>query len=172
MPKLKKIRIREATASDVGLFKKLWIKLLKAQHAAGSPILPNDHNLALAVEVFKMYVDGSTPAEFRKDGVVLFVSDVAVLMWGDMCLPYQISLGDKVAYGWGHYVEPEYRGKHIMDKMLNKTLELLKELGFDVIMGNTMEGDTHADEALRRGVKQLGEVHLTGERPCYVVFKE
>jgi ribosomal protein S18 acetylase RimI-like enzyme len=172
MPELKKIRIREAQPRDVGLFKKLWMKLLESQHEAGSPILPNEHNLEVAVGLFNMYVDADRPDEFRKDGVVLFVSDAAVLMWGDMCLPYQVSIGDKVAYGWGHYVDPEYRGKGIMDKMLDETLERLKSMGFDAILGSTMDGDDHADEALRRGIKQRGDIHLTGERPCYVLFKE
>lgn len=171
MSELKKIRVREAKVRDIGLFKKLWMKFLEAQHESGSLILPTEKNLDFAVGLFKSYVDEDLPAETRSEGVVLFVSDVAVLFYGDINLPYDVSIGKKVAYGWGYYVEPEHRGKGILKEMQKYALEKLSNMGFDAILGNTMEGDTRGEEAWKRSASHVGEVKLTGEKPNYLILK-
>lgn len=165
MPELKKIRVRDAKSRDVGLFRKLWAKYLKEQHKHGSLIIPDDHNLNVGVNLFNLYVGKEL------DGSVLFVSDVAVMMWGDMGSPYHLSVGDRVAYGWGIYVEPEHRGRGIGDALHKGTVERLGAMGFEALIGNLMDGDEHAETSLRRGVAPL-EVKWTGERPLYIMFKE
>lgn len=163
MADLKNIRVRKAKPTDHGLFSKLWLKMLEAQHEAGSTILPNDHNLEVALQLFNAYVDGDL------DGVVLFVSDVGVLMWGDLASPYELSIGKRAAYGYGHYVDTEHRGKGIFDSMLGAAMKQLKDMGFDIVLGSTMEKDSHGYDALKR---VAGEVHDTGERPCYIKLEE
>lgn len=163
MGELKKIRVRKATARDVGLFRKLWREMMEEQYTAGSPVLPNDHNLKVIEEIFEAYVEETL------EGVVLLVSDVGVLMYGDMANPLQLSVGDKVAYGWGQYVAPDSRGKGILDKMAEKAFKQLGDMGFSAMLGNTMDKDTHGREAFARVVEQSGlEVVDTGERPCFV----
>ncbi len=167
MGALKRIRVRKATMHDIGLFRKLWKSMLEEQYKAGSLILPNDHNVKVMETLFEAYVNEDL------QGVVLLVSDVGILMYGDMANPQQLSIGDKVAYGFGQYVAPENRGKGILDKMAETAFKQLIDMGFDVMVGNTMIEDTHGDEAYARVVKQSGfEVESTGERPNFVRLKE
>ncbi len=161
--RLKKIRVRKGTMRDIGLFRILWMKLLEEQVAKGSLIKANEHNLAVAAQLFEAYVG----EDF--DGVVLFVSDVGCLMYGDMTTPYELSPGKKVAYGFGQYVAPEHRGRGILDKMMAEAFKQLRRMGFDVMFGNTLEKDTHGQKAFERGVEQNdGKVLSTGDQPCYV----
>ena len=161
--KLKNIRVRKAKSLDVGLFKVLWMKLLEEQAAKGSLIKANDHNLAVAVQMFEAYVEEDV------EGVVLFVSNVACLMHGDMVTPYELSVGKKVAYGFGQYVAPEHRGRGVLDLMMAESFKQLRLMGFDVMFGNLLEKDTHGQRAFERGVEQNdGKVLSTGDQPCYV----
>jgi GNAT superfamily N-acetyltransferase len=163
MGKLKRIRVRKATLRDIGLFKKLWGALLEEQSKAGSLVVPNEHNLDFMSGVFESYVEGDL------DGVVLFVSDAAVLMYGDCGSPMQYSIGDKVAYGFGQYVDPDHRGEGILDAMAKEAFTQLTDMGFDAMLGNTMTTDTHGREAYARVVEQNGlEVQDTGESPNFV----
>ena len=172
MTGMKRIRVREAKPRDIGLFKKLWIKLLADQNSKGSLIKANDVNLDVATNLFKMYVDSEISGEFQREGVVLFVSDVAVLMWGDMGPNFQLEIGDKIAYGWGIYIEPEHRGKGISDQLQAEAIKKLSEMGFDAMLGSTLVNDSHGHEAWIRGTKHVGEPKPTGDRPCYLKFKE
>jgi len=95
MGALKRIRVRKARSEDIGLFRRLWKALMEEQYKAGSLVLPSDENLKVAEALFKAYVEEDL------EGVVLFVSNVGILMYGDMASPYQLSVGDKVAYGFG-----------------------------------------------------------------------
>ena len=167
MGELKRIRVRKATMRDSGLFKKLWLKMMEEQHAAGSLVLPNEANLAVMVNLFEKYVTDEL------DGVVLFVSNVGVLMYGDMGHPFELSVGDRVAFGWGQFVAEENRGKGVLDKMVEEAFKQLKIMGFDVMLGNTMVKDIHGAEAFARVVEQNGfEVEDSGERPCFVRFSK
>ena len=163
MGELKKIRVRKATMRDIGLWRKLWTQMMEEQHKAGSPVLPNEHNLKVMEAIFEAYVAGDL------EGVVLLVSDVGVIMYGDMANPQQLAYGDKVAYGWGQYVSPNLRGAGVLDKLAEEAFKQLTVMGFDVMLGNTMEQDPHGHEAFARVVEQNElEVQSTGERPCFV----
>lgn len=163
MGKLKHIRVRTATMRDRGLFKSLWMKMLEEQYQAGSLVLPHDHNVDVMVNIFEKYVTEEL------EGVVLFVSNVGVIMYGDLVNPYKLSVGTKVAYGFGQYVAPENRGDGILDAMAEEAFKQLIVRGFDVMFGNTMEKDAHGHDAFTRVVEQNGfKVSDTGERPCFV----
>lgn len=165
--KLKKIRVRKATMRDRGLFKSLWLSMMEEQYEAGSLVLPNEANLEVMTNIFEKYVTEEL------DGVALLVSNVGVLMYGDMCNPHQLSIGERTAFGWGQFVKEENRGNGVLDAMAKEAFKQLQLQGFDSMLGNTMEKDTHGREAFARVVKQNEfEVEDTGERPCFVRFKE
>jgi hypothetical protein len=89
VPELKKIRVREAKARDIGLFKKLWGEMLEKQDS----VIENDSGLY--EDLFNAYVDG------KLNGVVLFVADKAVLMWGGHVSP--LKYPNKPVVAWGMY---------------------------------------------------------------------
>ncbi len=161
--KLKRLRVREAKMEDIGLVRKLWKAMMEEQYKAGSLILPNEANLDVMEAIFEMYI------EKKKDGVVLLVSDAAILCYGDMVSPYELALGDRIAYGFGQYVTPEHRGRGILDLMAKEAFEQLTAMGFSAMFGTTMVEDAYGRKAFARVVEQSGlKVEDSGERPCYV----
>lgn len=167
MGEMKKIRVRKAKDGDHGLFKKLWQELNEAQFELGSTIIPNEQNLEAMLAMFEAIVSG------EQDGVVLFVSDVAVLMWGEMGNPFETTHGTRIAFGYGHYVAPEQRGRGILDKMTEVAFAKLKEQGFESMAGSLLEKDTHGAAAYARCVEKNGlKLEVSAERPNIVVLKE
>ena len=99
MGELKKIRVRNAKASDHGLFRKLWMGLLEQQVKEGSIVGATDATLAFYERLFNSYIN----SDF--DGIVLFVADRGVLMWG--ASGTHVSYPGKTATAWGAYIAPE-----------------------------------------------------------------
>jgi hypothetical protein len=89
MPELKRIRVREAKARDIGLFKKLWGEMLEKQDS----VIESDSGLY--EDLFTAYTEG------RLDGIVLFVADRGVLMWGSPVSP--LKYPDNPVVAWGMY---------------------------------------------------------------------
>ncbi len=165
MPKMKTPRIREAKPRDIGLFKKLWKLYLEEQHAQGTVILPTAENLEVYVNIFKMYVDPDIPEEAQQEGVVLFIGEVAMIMWGDADSVVETALG-KTACGWGVYVMPDHRGKGLSDLLHKETVKRLIEFKFDTVYGFVSTENTHGFDALKRGTEL--EVHHAPESQVYV----
>jgi GNAT superfamily N-acetyltransferase len=128
---VKKIRVRVAKERDLGLFRKLWREFLVEHYEVGSKVLV-DENMPLFEQIFNMYVSG------EEKGVVLFVGECAVAMWGT---PGEMSIRtelDPIATGWGIYVQPDQRGEDISTKFLEVARDKLKELGFKVITDSAL----------------------------------
>lgn len=133
-----KIRVREAKLRDKGLFRKLWSQLLEDQYEKGSQVLPSENNLDIYEVIFEKYVSGEFP------GVVLFVAEDAVLMWGHTGQE-ALETKDKIATGWGTYVGPKLRGKGASKELRKVACEKLKELGFEIVMGTTLTGNEEGE---------------------------
>ena len=155
---MKKARVRNATVRDAGLFQKLWFQMLVAQSESGNIIYANEHNLDIYLGLFEAYV------EEEAAGVVLFVADTGVLMWGEAGSPFETAVGLKPCTGWGQFVSPEARGKGVLDAMIGEAVIQLADLGFDSMIGATTE--EYGLNALKRNCEVTG----TPERPCYVKF--
>jgi hypothetical protein len=125
MPELKKIRVREAKARDIGLFKKLWLELLEKQHSEGSVVLAGDQTLAFYEALYTAYIDG------RFEGVIFFVADKGVLMWGDSGSPLQYP--GKTVTAWGHMAHDD----KINEALLEAADTWAKEKGFEGIIAQT-----------------------------------
>jgi hypothetical protein len=93
MAELKNIRVREAKGRDIGLFRKLWTLLIQTQCEQGSG--RDLKALALYEHLFNRYVAKEA------DGIVLFVADKGVLMWGDHG-PLDV-YAEKTVASWGDY---------------------------------------------------------------------
>ena len=52
---IKNPRVRVAKPRDVGLFRKLWKLFLEEQKEMGGVILPNEQNLEIFTNLFKIY---------------------------------------------------------------------------------------------------------------------
>lgn len=164
---LKNIRVRHAKPGDHGLFRKLWQELAEAQFELGNTIIPNEQNLETMTAMFTAIVSG------EQDGVVIFVSDAAVLMYGEMGNVFETTLGSRIAFGFGHYVVEEHRGRGILDQMTEVAFAKLKEQGFEVMLGSTMEKDTVGLTAYTRCVEKSGlKFEVSAERPNFVRLKE
>jgi len=97
-----------------------------------------DENMAVYEQIFNMYVSGEEP------GVVLFVGECAVAMWGT---PGETGIKtelDPVANGWGIYVSPDQRGADISTKFVDVAKEKLKELGFKAIVDSALADEKYA----------------------------
>ena len=126
MPELKKIRIRKAKSRDIGLFRKLWISLLKKNVEEGSIIIPTSEAMAMYETMFDRIVDGDL------DGIVLFIADKGVLMWGPNESLFEYSPGNLV-FAWGHYVVPDSL-EGIEEALLKEAEIWAREKGYSGIM--------------------------------------
>jgi len=147
MPELKKVRIREAKERDLGLFRKLWKAFLTEQRERGAAMLPNDHNMEMFDGLFNLYV-----VEKSFKGFILFVGEQAVLMAGNPGNIFETSLGE-VAYGWGAYVAPEYRGKKIGKELYAAAKEKIMEMGFDHFCATHLLVDDASRHVLERAAE-------------------
>jgi ribosomal protein S18 acetylase RimI-like enzyme len=165
MPALKKPRVREAKPRDIGLFRKLWKLYLEDQVEQGGVILPTEDNLEVYVNIFKMYVDEDIPEDAQTDGVVLFIGEVAMIMWGDSDSVVETTMG-KTAYAWGVYVMPDHRGQGLSDMLHREAIKKLVEFKFDTVYSSIVTDNVHGYEAFKRGTER--EVHNVPECQIYV----
>jgi len=161
MPELTKIRVREAKPRDRGLFKKLWKSYLEEERETGGIMLPTEANIETSAVMFDNYVDGTY------EGVVLFVADKAVLMYGDPGMVFETTLG-KVAWGWGIYVHPDFREKGIAKELTKAAVDKLISLGFNRLYGEIRpdkEASTKALESVApvKVISNLCIAELNGE---------
>ena len=170
MPDLKKIRVREAKPRDIGLFKKLWREFLIEQQQMGSVVVgDSDRNLEIFTNIFRMYVDPDVPEDAKYDGIVLFISEVAVMMAGDPGTNIEMSIAHKPANVWGLYVVPDQRGKALGLKLYQDGFKRLKEMGFDLVMGEVVDGNTYSIATLD---KAAGHALRIPTSPYYAKLTE
>jgi len=123
MSELKKIRVRKAKERDIGLFRKLWGQLLEQNTEQGSIIVPNSNLLSLSEEYFNLYVNNIY------EGIVLFVADKGVLMWGETNSLLEYKPGNLVV-GWGFYVVPD-SSDEIEKALFSYAENWAREKGYD-----------------------------------------
>jgi hypothetical protein len=143
MPELKKIRVRRAKPRDVGLFKKLWAESLEQQAKAGSIVAATERTLDAYVRLFNVYVEGDY------EGVVLFVADKGVLMWGDAGSPMDYGAG-RMLTDWGLYVTTMESSEDIQQALQEYALKWAKEHEFNGILT-----DVHGDAKHPAGSKPV-----------------
>ena len=147
-----KLRVRVATKRELGLFRKLWKKFLTNQLEHGGDIAPSPHNMSLYDNMFNHYTENPD------DGVILFVAEGAVLMWGSAGDSPFDSLQGRVATAWGVFVDEDLRGQGVGKLMREKAKELLKEQGFDTVLGYVLNGNEHGLKSnLNSGFKEVGK---------------
>lgn len=118
----KKPKVRAAKIQDKGLFRKLWKEFLEHEVSQGGNILPTDKNLDVYCNIFEKYVNGELP------GVVSFIAEDAVLMWGSSGAPVFDTNIDPIAQGWGTYVRERARGKGYSRRIREVSLKRLESL--------------------------------------------
>ena len=123
MPELKKIRVREAKARDIGLFKKLFAGFLEKAAKEGSPVLASEKSLSMYESLFDVYL--SPDSEY--EGVILFVADVGVLMCGDAGIPLDHS--GKPLTLWGIHVTAD-PPEAVREALQQRAMEWAKEHEF------------------------------------------
>ena len=142
------IAVRPARAADLGDFLRLWRAYLEELHAAfGGEILPTERTLTFFADLFMALLGGDR-------GVCLLAEDdasaVGVLLWGSLQQPpVDTDLG-KTAQGWGTYVVPASRGKHVAKQLREAGAKALAEMGFDHVVGAAERGN---DGGLASGTK-------------------
>lgn len=127
-----KVRVRKAKERDKGLFRKLWQRFMEDNFEMDGLILPTKNNLDVANFYFDKYVSGEA------EGIVLFVANDAVLMWGDDLSPIETRL-EKSAQGWGVYVAPERRRQGVSMVIREEGKKMLRNMGFTHVLGSTTE---------------------------------
>jgi len=129
LAELKRIRVRAAKARDIGLFKKLVMEAMQEQEKQGSIMRAGDGTLAVCEQLFHMYLDEDL------EGVVLFVADRGLLLWGDAASTMDSSLG-KVITAWVTYVVPG-SPEGVREALSQHAEEWAKEHGFEGIQVNS-----------------------------------
>jgi len=151
LAELKRIRVREAKARDIGLFKKLVMEALLEQEKEGSIMRAGDRTLDVSEKLFHMYLDEDL------EGVILFVADRGVLLWGDAASLMDSSLG-KVITAWVTYVVPD-SPEGVREALHQHAEEWAKERGFEGILVNSfresapLEGYEPVVTVLHREIK-------------------
>jgi GNAT superfamily N-acetyltransferase len=128
--KVKTLRIRAAKERDIGLFIKLWKSYIVNEYAQGSGVPASEENMEVYRDIFNLYVSG------EEKGVVLFVGECAVFMFGTAGTSRIQSERDPIANGWGVYVEPDHQGQGIAEALYKAAHKELKEMGFKTVGGH------------------------------------
>lgn len=145
-----KIRVRNGKPRDLGLFLSMWRKYLENEYAQGSGVPATDENMEVYCDIFNLYVSGEEP------GVVLFVAECAVFMFGTAGTSRLQSERDPVANGWGVYVDPDHQGQGIADALYTQAHKQLKELGFKTVGGHCyLENEAAAAVLEKQGYKKI-----------------
>jgi len=122
---------------------------MEQQAKEGSLILPNDKNLQLFTELFKLYVTG------KLVGLVLLISDdgrdVGIQMDGVPPAAPELTIG-KYTMLWGTYLEPEYRGKGITHEIYKVAMEWTHKNGFTGGISGILVGDQRVEQVLSKVV--------------------
>jgi GNAT superfamily N-acetyltransferase len=158
---MSKVRVRKAKPRDLGLFRKLWQKFMEDNYELGHLVLPSKQNLDVACIYFDKYVSGEA------EGIVLFVANDAVLMWGDDLSPIETRL-EKPAQGWGVYVAPQRRRQGVSMIMREEGKKMLIEMGFTHVTGSTtLQNNPSYDSSVKLGFVdqpiRFGIMELTKE---------
>lgn len=157
-------RVRHAKPGDRNLFRKMWLDYLTESYGTkDSEIQPDDFNIDRYSLFFDLYVSGQLP------GIVLFIGEAAVLMWGGIGEdPFHMDT--KRALGFGTYVKPEARRKGYSKMIRQAGVLLLRELGFETVIGEVKHGgkdfDIRVKAAEKSGLKPyatLWALDLKGE---------
>ena len=145
----KKPRVRTAKARDKGLFRKLWMKFLEDNAAAGYPMTASKQNLDAYTNVFERYVNNEL------EGIVLFIAQNAVVMAGADGSPIE-HVYEKPAQGWGIYVDPDRREDGLGSILIAEVVKRLKSLGFSHLIGSTTGQNVASDMNMQKaGFKEL-----------------
>lgn len=134
MSGVKKIRVREAKARDLGLFRKLWAEFLQDQAGKGAKVADSARSLRFFEKLFDIYAAGAF------EGTVLLVADKGILMWGDAGSPVEYKDG-KTAMAWGSYVVPVENEAAIYEALETKAIEVLLEQGFKGVTRAVFQAD-------------------------------
>lgn len=132
LSELKNIRVRVAKIRDIGLFRKLWMQLLEKQSKEGSIVVANKKSLDFYENLFNLYV------EKQFDGIVLFVADRGILMWGDNASP--LDFGRKLVTNWGVYADSSEQKEDISTALLEYAEKWAKENNFTGILSEKYKG--------------------------------
>jgi hypothetical protein len=141
--KNKSPRVRGAKPGDRNLFRKLWLEYLtESYETKDSEFKPDDFNMERYSKLFDLYVSEMFP------GVVLFIGDSAVLMWGGMAEdPFHTD--NRRAFGFGTYVRPSARRKGYSKIIRKEGAKRLKVLGFDAVVGEIKHGGSDFDARVK-----------------------
>ena len=140
-------RVRAAKTGDRNLFKKLWLEYLTESYdTKDSEIQPDEFNIERYLLFFDLYVSERIP------GVVLFIGDSAVLMWGGIGEP-PFHMDTERAVGFGTYVKPEARKKGLSAMIRKEGAKLLKEMGFEAVLGEIKHGGKDFDIRVKAAEK-------------------
>jgi len=140
--KYKEPRVRIAKAGDRNLFRKLWMAFLEeAYNGKDAEIKPTEHNLDRYSALFDAYVGKELP------GVVLFVGEAAVLMWGTTPMPFESDTQQR-AIGWGVYVKPSFKDKDYVKLIKTEAIQLLKSMNCDEVILDVKSGGGDKAELL------------------------
>jgi GNAT superfamily N-acetyltransferase len=158
------IDIRTAEARDLTRFLSLWRCYLAELHEAyGGEILPTERTMTFFTDLFMGLLGGDR-------GVCLLAEDdgraVGTLLWGSLQQPpVDTSLG-RTAQGWGTYVVPDARGRHVASQLRYAGAKALLEMGFEHVVGAAEKandaGLVSGTKAGFRIVQQIGVLELRG----------
>ena len=154
--KVKGPRVRHAKPGDRNLFRKLWTEYLtESYESKDAEIKPDEFNIDRYSLFFDLYVTEKVP------GIVLFIGDSAVLMWGGIGEP-PFHMDTERAIGFGTYVRPDARKKGYSTLIRKEGARLLKEMGFDAVVGEIKHGgkdfDLRVKAAEKAGLKPYATI--------------
>lgn len=150
---------------DRDLFKRLWKELLKDNDDKGSFTPPSENNIEASARIFDAYIGGWTDQGVyvppTLEGIVLFIGNDAVLMWGDGGPNGLESSLPRKAIGWGTYVSPAFRKQNLSKKMRDKAKKLLYDMGFTHVLGTAVQNNTAGFESgVKAGFELIATLHL------------
>lgn len=126
----KEIEIRLARPEDREIVIDLFFKLLVYLDQFEHDMLPTRENAEFVVDNFLM------PAAARGEPILIAWDEakpVGGVFWVIQDLPYKSRW--KMAFGYGTYVEEEYRSQKLGTKIRRMGFEILKEKGVDRLTG-------------------------------------
>ena len=127
------IEIRYAQPKDRDVLAELFLKLLQFLDQFEHDMLPTLENAQ------KMTDQVFMPAATRREPILIAWDEekpVGAIFWPIQNIPY--STRWKTAFGYGTYLDKEYRNKKLGTEMKRRAIEILKLLGVQKLLGTVL----------------------------------
>ena len=146
------MRVRDAKARDIGLFRKLQAEYFADPENEGLLVEPDERSAEFFDALFNTCVE-------EDEGIALFVSDTGMLVASPLVTPTSLKPG-RTANIWFAHVSEKARDTGVEEALFAEVKKRLTELRFDAVMFSTPSVGKWVAVAEEEGFEPFSLQHL------------